>query len=80
MNLEAIAREYGQTKVGGKNIYCSYVDASIAIDRNATGQRVYEDEISTKGVHTMNYTEAAREAYGDIGKEISKLLKDSLDL
>lgn len=80
INIEATAREYSQTKVGGKNVYCAYVDAAITIEDIAKGQIIYEDEVSAKGVHTMNYTEAAREAYRSISDDIAKVLKDSLGL
>lgn len=80
INIEATAREYSQTKVGGKNVYCAYVDATITIEDNAKGQIIYEDEVSAKGVHTMNYTEAAREGYKSISNIIGEALKDKLGL
>ena len=74
--IEASAREYNKTGVS----YFTYVDASIYIDKTATNQRIYEDEISIKGSHTINYYEAARDGYKKISKEISKMLKENIEL
>lgn len=80
IRVEAESREYSNTSVGGKPVYCVYVDANVSIERNDTKQPIYEDEISAKGVHTLNYKEAGRNAYKNISEEIRKLLKDKLGL
>ena len=74
--IEASAREYNKTGVS----YFTYVDANISIDKTATNQRIYEDEISIKGSHTINYNEAARDGYKKISKVISKMLKENIKL
>ena len=80
IRVEAESREYSNTSVGGKPVYCVYVDANVSIEKSNTGQPIYEDEISAKGVHTLNYKEAGRNAYKNISEEIRKLLKDKLGL
>lgn len=80
IQIEASVRESSKAIIANSEAFFSYIDASIAIDNNTTGQRIYEDEVSAKGVHTMNYTEAAREAYRSISDDIAKVLKDSLGL
>ena len=80
INVEATAREYSQTTVGGTTVYCAYVDAAITTEDNAKGQIIYEDEVTAKGVHTVNYAEAAREAYNGIVAEIGGLLKAQMGL
>lgn len=78
IRIEASAREYNQMNTAGGSAYFSYVDAAIAIDKNATGQRIFEDEISVKGSHTISFEEAGRDGYKKISKEISKILKENI--
>lgn len=76
ITIKAKAREYNTFQ----GAYFTYVDAAISIDKKATGQRIYEDEISVKGSHTLGYIEAARDGYKRISKEITKLLKENIKL
>lgn len=78
--IDASSREYNQVNTSGGNAYFVYVDAVISIDKKATGQRVFEDEITVKGSHTMNYIEAGRDGYKKIRKEISEMLKENIKL
>lgn len=78
--IDASSREYNQVSNPGGNAYFSYVDASIAIDKKATGQRIFEDEISVKGSHTLSYDEAGRDGFRKISKEISEMLKENIKL
>jgi len=74
--IEASAREYNTLN----GAYFTYVDAVVAIDKKATGQRIFEDEISVKGSHTFNYEEAGRDGYKKIRKDISNMLKENIKL
>ena len=74
IHITASARKYNEFQ----GAYFTYVDAAIAIDKKATNQRIFEDEISVKGAHTLNYNEAARDGYKKITKEISKTLKENI--
>lgn len=74
--IDASAREYNTIN----GAYFTYVDAVVAIDKQATGQRIFEDEISVKGSHTFNYEEAGRDGYKKIRKDISNVLKDNIKL
>lgn len=74
--IRASARKYNVFQ----GAYFTYVDAAVNIDKNATGQRIFEDEISVKGAHTLSYDEAARDGYKQIRKDIVKLLKEIIKL
>ena len=80
IHINASAREYNKLDKGNSSAYFIYVDAAIAIDKNATGQRVFEDEISIKGSHTLGYEEAAREGYKNASKEISRMLRENMEM
>lgn len=80
ISVEASSREYNQMNTAGGSAYFSYVDAAVAIDKNATGQRIFEDEITVKGSHTFSFEEAGRDGYKRVSKEISVLLKENIKL
>ena len=80
IRVDAASREYNRMNTAGGSAYFTYVDASIAIDKNATGQRIFEDEISVKGSHTLSFEEAGRDGYRKVSKEISNLLKENIKL
>lgn len=72
--VDAKAREYNAPTMGDYTTYFVYVDASIAIDKIATHQRIYEDALSQKGGHTHNYTEAARDGYKQITPKLTAVI------
>ena len=74
IRIQASARKYNQFQ----GAYFTYIDAAVTIDKNATGQRIYEDEVSVKGAHTLSYDEAARDGYKGIRKEITKIIKENI--
>ena len=76
IRIKASARKYNEFQ----GAFFTYIDASVTIDKNATGQRIFEDEVSIKGGHTLGYDEAARDGYKQITKEITKLLKENIKL
>lgn len=78
--IDASSREYNKVSNAGGTAYFTYVDAAVTIDKTATGQRIYEDEISVKGSHTLSYDEAGRDGFKKIRKEISKMLKENIKL
>ena len=78
--VDASSREYNKMSNAGGNAYFTYVDAAVSIDKVATNQRIFEDEISVKGSHTLSYDEAGRDGYKKISKEISKMLKENIKL
>jgi len=80
IRIEASTREYNQMNTTNGSAYFGFVDATIAIDKNATGQRIFEDEISVKGSHTISFEEAGRDGYKKVSKEISNLLKENIEL
>lgn len=74
--LNASTRQYNKNVTGSVTSYFSYVDAKLSIDKQATSQRIFEDEIHQKGGHTLSFAEAERAAYKDIIKPIAKTIKD----
>ncbi len=74
IRINASARRYNEYQ----GMYFIYVDPAVAIDKTATGQRVYEDELSVKGAHTLGYDEAARDGYRETTKQITKMLKENI--
>lgn len=76
--VKAPARQYNKHTTGKESSYFCYVDANIVIEKTATGQRIYEDVISEKGGHTINYEQAARQAYRDISPKISAIIKQQI--
>lgn len=76
--VTAPAREYRKTDYESNSSYFSYVDANIIVDKTTTGQRIFEDQISEKGGHTMNYEQAARDAYKQISQKITAIIKQQI--
>ena len=76
IRIEASARKYNEFQ----GAYFTYVDAAVSVDKTATNQRIFEDEVSIKGSHTLGFDEAARDGYKKITKEITKLLKENIKL
>ena len=76
IRINASARKYNEFQ----GVYITYIDAVVTIDKAATKQRIFEDEVQVKGAHTLNYDEAARDGYKQISKEIAKLLKEHIKL
>lgn len=80
IRIEASAREYNKANIAGSEAYFAYVDAAISIENNIIGQRIFEDEISVKGSHTLGFEEAAQEAYKKISKGIVNYLQENIHL
>lgn len=76
IRIQASARKYNEFQ----GAYFTYIDAAVTIDKTATGQRIFEDEISKKGAHTLSYDEAARDGYKQTTKELIKILKQNIKL
>lgn len=80
IHIEASAREYNKANIGGSTACFAFVDVAVSIDKMATSQRIFEDEISVKGSHTLGFEEAARDAYKNTGKIIVKLIQENIEL
>lgn len=76
--IRSAAEEYNCVSAGGHYAYFSYVHANVSVFKTATGQTIYEGELSEKGSHTHNYNQAARDAYKKIVKQISDILKQNI--
>ncbi len=77
--ITASTREYNSDQSGKNSFYFAYTDASITIDKKLTSQRIYENELSAKGGHSLSFTEAARNAYKNLcnrlGEAILEIIK-----
>lgn len=81
IRIEASVREYNKyNKTAGSAVYIVFVDAAISIENNIMGQRIFEDEISIKGLHTLGFEEAAHDGYRNVSKEIGRVLKENLEM
>lgn len=78
ITVTAPARQYNKADFGEYSSYFAYVDATVIITKTATGQCIHKSVISEKGGHTMNYEQAAREAYRTIVPKISALIKQQI--
>lgn len=76
--INAPAREYNKQSYGNISSYFTYIDANIVIEKTATGQRLFEDQISEKGSHTHNFEQAARDGYKHISPKISEIIKQQI--
>lgn len=76
--IDAKAREYRAENYGKYTSYFVYVDAHIAITKQTTGQKVYEDQISIKGGDTQNNNNAARAAYKDVVPKLTALIREQI--
>ena len=71
-------REHRAEKFGNSTSYFVYVDSHIEITKQATGQKVYEDEIAVKGGDTQNNNNAARAAYKDTTAKLAAIIKEQI--
>ncbi|MCM1555863.1 MAG: LPP20 family lipoprotein [Bacteroides sp.] len=78
IEVNAEAREFNIT---GESIstFHAKVDAFVKVVKTATGQHIFEDEITVKGSHTRGYEEAARIAYKDLESEITARIRESIN-
>lgn len=78
VNIIASTHEGSKMAIGSTFTYFAYVDATISIDKASTRQRIFEDKISEKGGHTINFEQAARDAYKHISPRISAIIKEQI--
>lgn len=76
--INAPARQYNKSNFGEVSTFFCYVDANIRITKTATGQQIFEDQISEKGGHTLGYEQAARDAYKQISPKITAIIKQQI--
>ncbi len=80
ITIRASAREFNAPTTFGVKTYHAYLDATIAIDKVATSQRIYEDTVSEKGSHTLSYRKAARAACNDLSKRLGQTISNTTNL
>ncbi len=78
IEIQSQAREYNVITMGNVSTYFVYVDATVAITKTATGQRVYENMFTEKGGHTHNYEQAARDAYKYVTPKICQVIEEQV--
>lgn len=80
--ITATAREHNKMDYGETNTYFVYIDAKISIDKTATGQRIYENQLpqgnDTKGGAPNSYENAARAGYQKLAPIISGIIKEQI--
>ena len=76
--ISAKAREHRAENYGKYTSYFVYVDSHISIFKQATGQKIYEDQISVKGGDTQNNNNAARAAYKDSAPKLTEIIKQQI--
>lgn len=79
INISCKAREFNKVSYGKSNAFIAYVDAQIEIIRVRDNKKIYQNEISMKGAHSLNYTEAAKQAYKDINTKIATIIRDIIE-
>lgn len=68
VKINAMTREFNFSN----NVYFSYVDAEVKLFKAPSDKHVYQNEFTQKGAHSKSYGEAARKAYNELSKPISK--------
>lgn len=74
IRINANARKLNFQCINSQSFYFTMVDSKISIYKSRTSQLVYENKISTKGGHTINYNEAALAAYSKLSKQLSNII------
>lgn len=72
ISITLATRDYGRTEVGGIALYTAYADAELVMEKRIGVTRTVEDRVSEKGLHTMNYEEAERDACGRLGEALAE--------
>ena len=78
VSITSLAREYRKVDYGSTSSYTTYVEAKLSIEKVSTGKRIYEDILREKGIHTMNYEQAAHEAYKLLSPHLSAIIKEQI--
>ncbi len=76
IEIISTSREYNKVNYGQVSTYFAYVDATVSITKNITSQRIYEDILSIKGGHTIDYKNAAQKAYNDLAEQLGTKIKE----
>lgn len=77
--ISSNAREYHADSYGQYTSYFVFVDSHISITKQATKQKVYEDEISVKGGDTRSNQNAARAAFKDTTSKLAAIIKEQIN-
>lgn len=78
VRVSAETRDYHTEKFYNANVYTTITEASIIIEKQILDKTecVYNTTLSGKGVHTINYEEAARAAYNNLTEKTAKLVTE----
>ncbi len=74
IKIKASARQFNQAQ----GFFFSYVDAQVSVVNTMQNKEIYGNNISTKGGHTISYSEAARKAYRELSKKTINNLINNL--
>lgn len=74
IRINANTRKFNFQRINSQSFYFTMVDSKISIYKSNTSQLIYENKVSTKGGHTINYNEAAIIAYSKLNKQLSNII------
>ena len=76
--------DYRGLKYSGDKYFTGYsiraIQTTLSIQKIVTNQTIYEDVLSVKGSHTLNYTEAVRAAYKELIPLLGEIIKTQIQL
>lgn len=78
VEVSVAAREYNRLETGSNTLYFAYADAYISIDKKLVEKRVYEDNMSVKGGHTISYAEAAKAAFDKLAEKLGSIINQNI--
>ncbi len=79
VKIVGTSREHNAMAAGSQTLYFVYVDVSIQITKNNTGQLIYEGVLSKKGSHGTGYVEAARAAYRKLTSDVCEIIASNIN-
>lgn len=78
ITIDAKSREYQRINFGNTDMFTFYMDAQLSVFKTSTEKLIYEDLLTVKGTHTLNFDEAAREAYKAGAKKIGSVITQTI--
>lgn len=72
VSVDLESAEYNVAEIGGMKVYSVYANAGLTAKKNKGVPLTIEDAVSQKGVHTLGYEEARRDAYGKLAEKVAE--------
>lgn len=74
VSVDLKSDEYNVSEIGGMKVYAVYANAVLTVNKTKGAQMTIEDIVSQKGVHTMGYEEAVRDAFDKLAEKVADRL------